>query len=155
MNASNLIRADILALDANDEPVMLVKVRAIQHIDQTTQDTVVAGVQDSGIVVRYIMFVDLQEIRLFNWDSAKLTAVFQVPTAQVLSHYDDEFGGKRVFDYYLTKLVAAWLHDLAYQWKSSMPPCYDELTQLGFVELLRGGATLTDVNLQSHAFLAA
>lgn len=156
MNALHTMRADILALDANDEPVMVVEVKAIRHIEQEAQDTVAASLRDVGFAVRYVMLVDLEWIRLFAWAGAQLTEpVFQAPTAQVLSHYDEEFARKKVFDYYLTKLAQAWLDDLAYQWKSPMPPCSNDLAQIGLVELLRSGTTLANVDLHAQAFVAA
>ncbi|MDQ3814447.1 MAG: hypothetical protein M3347_10910, partial [Armatimonadota bacterium] len=91
------------------------------------------------------MLVDRQMIQIFRWDGEKLSGpLFQAPTASVLSFYDPEFEAKEIFEYYLGKLVEAWLRDIAYHWKSENPPYYAHLVAIGLAEKLRAGTTVTE-----------
>ena len=67
--------------------------------------------------------------------------VVRLDTAKVLSHYDPDFAGKRIFEHYLLTLAEAWLRDLAYGWKSPSPPGSDELKAAGFLARVEGGTT--------------
>jgi hypothetical protein len=67
--------------------------------------------------------------------------VVYLDTPKVLSHYDPDFAGKRIFEFYLLTLVEAWLRDLAYHWKSPNPPGSEELQAAGFLGRVEGGTT--------------
>ncbi|WP_422927256.1 hypothetical protein [Singulisphaera sp. PoT] len=93
----------------------------------------------------FVLTVDPSEIRLYRANPGRTfdadSPLVTLPTAGILKHYDDEFGSKRVFLYYLSSLVEAWIRDLAYHWKSASPPGLDRLAGTGFVEKIEGGST--------------
>lgn len=90
----------------------------------------------------FLLAVDPVYIHLHRLTEKELGApVVQLDTPKVLSHYDADFTGKRIFEFYLLTLVEAWLRDLAYHWKSPNPPGSEELKASGFLGSIEGGTT--------------
>lgn len=147
-NVFDSIRADIVALDANDEIVALVEVKALKSIDEEVKEQVAAYLRKAKSFIPYAILVDRQTIQIYQWDGEKLSEpVCQIPTGNVLSFYDPEFEGKEVFGYYLERLVEGWLRDIAYHWKSETPPCYEQLAAIGLAQRLRNGTTVSEAAL--------
>lgn len=90
----------------------------------------------------FLLAIDPVSIHLHTLTDKELSEpVLRLDTPQVLSHYDPDFAGKRIFEFYLLTLVEAWLDDLAYHWKSPVPPGSDELKATGFLSRVEGGTT--------------
>jgi hypothetical protein len=92
--------------------------------------------------IPFVLLIDPNSIRLYRPSGENLgEPIVQLDTQQVLQHYDPELPTRRVFEPYLLTLVEAWLHDLAYHWKSEKPPGSEELARAGLLEKLEGGTT--------------
>ena len=141
-------RADIVAFDADDVPVMLVEVKARQNENEFDREQLVQYLQ-AAPAIPYAMLVTLRDIQIFAWKSQTLSLLLTTSTAEVLSDYDSEFRQKTIYEYYLTTLVETWLRDVAYHWKSAVPPLFSQLTRLGLVEKLDNGTTRREQELSS------
>jgi len=141
MKTLNPIRADIIALDAQDRPVLLIEVKARPQENIYDRQQLVDDLREAGPVLPYAMLVTLEDIRIFRWDGAALSELLHLPTADALSFYDPEFREKPIYGYYLIRLVETWLRDVAYHWKSEIPPFFEELTQIGLAERIKDGNT--------------
>ena len=145
-----LRRPDIMIFDANDEPVVVVEVKA-PTADKTAEDQLsdaLRRVEVRGARSVYAMLVDTQTISLFSRQGEGLSEpLFQIATQDVLPFYDAEFTQKTIYHNYLTTLVEAWLRDCAYQWKSQTPPGYESLAAIGLTDRLRGGTTVREYSL--------
>jgi hypothetical protein len=135
-----LYDADIVVLDADDVPVMLVEVKARQDEKVFDQEQLVQYLQ-AAPNIPYAMLVTLRDIQIFEWRSQALSLLLTAPTADVLSVYDSEFRKKNIYRDYLTTLVEAWLRDVAYHWKLTTPPLFEQLSRLGLAEKLSDGTT--------------
>ena len=90
----------------------------------------------------FLLAIDPVRIHLYRVKTRDLSdPVVHLDTPKVLSHYDPDFNGKRIFEHYLLTLVEAWLRDLAYHWKSPNPPGSEELNAAGFLGRVEGGTT--------------
>lgn len=90
----------------------------------------------------FLLAIDPVCIHLYRLTEKELNdPVVHLDTQKVLSHYDPDFTGKRIFEHYLFTLVEAWLRDLAYHWKSANPPGSEELMAAGFLGRVEGGTT--------------
>lgn len=141
MKTLNPIRADIIALDAQDRPVLLIEVKARPHENIYDRPQLVDDLREAGHVLPYAMLVTLEDIRIFRWDGAALSELLHLPTADALSFYDPEFREKTIYSYYLIRLIETWLRDVAYHWKSEAPPFFEQLTQIGLTERIKDGTT--------------
>ena len=90
----------------------------------------------------FLLAIDPDCIHLYRLSEKELSdPVVHLDTPKVLSHYDPDFTGERIFEHYLLTLVEAWLRDLAYHWKSPNPPGSEELKAAGFLGRVEGGTT--------------
>lgn len=153
------IDADIIALDKDDRTVVLIEVKIIQAQEAAAKQKIVDRAIDwvktalsklsgKNAVIPYAMFVDLEEILVFKWDGTVLSeAVLSLKTADILHYYDSKLGDQRIFEPYLTRLIEAWLRDLAYNWKSEIPPASEQIAAIGLLPLLAGGTTKSRVEI--------
>ena len=136
------LTADILAFDRLDKPVLLVEIKARHTSIERGKERLAHYLQSAATLIPFGMIVTERSIQVFRWDGQQLSEpVFESSTAKILSVYDPEFSQKQVFEYYMITLVEAWLHDVAYQWKSEMPPGYSLLEKAGIAQQLQGGTT--------------
>ncbi len=138
-----LYDADIVVLDADDVPVMLVEVKVRHEGSPFDQEQLRQYLQQAADI-QYAMLVTLRDIQIYEWKSQTLSLLLTAPTADVLSVYEPEFAQKNIYYDYLTTLVEAWLRDVAYHWKLTMPPLLEQLDQLGLAEKLNNGTTRTE-----------
>ncbi|MGL5065491.1 MAG: hypothetical protein ACRC62_36430, partial [Microcoleus sp.] len=107
-----------------------------------------AKMSEQNTLIPYAMFVDTEQMLIFKWDGINLSEpVCSLNTGEILCHYEHEFGNKRIFKRYLTRLVEAWLRDLAYNWKSKIPPAAEQIAKIGILPLLAGGTTRSRVEI--------
>ena len=135
--------ADIVAFNSDDVPVMLVEVKARQEEKVFDTEQLIQYLQ-AAPAIPYAMLVTLHTIQIFEWKSQALSLLLTVPTADVLSTYEPEFGQKTIYEYYLTALVETWLRDVAYNWQSATPPLFNQLSRLGLAAELNNGTTRTE-----------
>ena len=153
------IDADIIALDKDDRVVVLIEVKIIQAQEPAAKQriadymiswmkAVLAKMSEQRTIIPYAMFVDTEQILIFKWDGVNLSEpVCSLNTGEILRYYEPEFGKKRIFKRYLTRLVEAWLRDLAYNWKSEIPPASEQIAKIGLLPLLAGGTTKSGVEI--------
>ena len=153
------IEVDIIALDKDDRVVVLIEVKIIQAQETAAKQriadymiswmkAVLAKISKQRTIIPYAMFVDTEQILIFKWDGVKLSEpVCSLNTGEILRHYEPKFGKKRIFKRYLTRLVEAWLRDLAYNWKSEIPTASEQIAKIGLLPLLAGGTTKSGVEI--------
>jgi hypothetical protein len=88
------------------------------------------------------MLANLEEIQIFKVrNDNDMQLKISLKTVDILKYYDDEFADKKIYGLYLITLLEAWLRDLAYHWKSEIPPGSEELAKIGLLEKIEGGDT--------------
>ena len=147
MKTLSKLYADILVLDKNDDPVMLVEVKARRQESSFDREQIKQYLQEAAETIPYAMLVTLSTTKIFSWNRVSLSEVFQTPTADALSVYEPDFGDKTIYEYYLTTLVESWLRDVAYHWKSETPPLFDKLSEIGLAERLQNGTTTVEADM--------
>jgi hypothetical protein len=153
------IDADIIALDKDDRIVALIEVKIIQAKEKAAKQKIInralkqikhflSILSEKKVVIPYAMIVNLKDIMVFKWDGTVLSdAVLSLKTAEILHYYDSKLGDQRIFEPYLTRLIEAWLRDLAYNWKSEIPPASEQIAAIGLLPLLAGGTTKSEVKI--------
>lgn len=140
-------RADVVVLDADEEPVLLVEVKATRRLDpEVYGETVeILRARAEMFSIPYFMLADLSTVRIFRRGSA--TPDLELPAEAVLAPYEADFVKKRerhIYHHYLERLIESWLRDLAYQWKSDSPPYRAELDQIGLMNGISRGSTVSE-----------
>jgi len=132
---------DAAVLDREDLPVALIEVKSSPPVNGWSNwlRDMLNGNEVSR--TEFLIAIDLTSIQFFPVKDTTLGEPVVFDTAAVLSRYDADFSGKRIFEPYLLTLVEAWLRDLAYHWKSPSPPGSNELKSLGFLNRIEGGTT--------------
>jgi hypothetical protein len=98
--------------------------------------------QAAKIAIPFAMLVNVDKIQILKWDGNNLSEpIVCFNTADVLSHYEPKFRDKKIFSLYLKGLTEAWLRDLAYHWKSAIPPFTNEIAKIGLLQLIEDGTT--------------
>lgn len=138
------VPADIVALDAEDNPVLLVKSAAVPAAEEYALNEVTEALRQSLAPIPYAMVVDRRNIRVFSWDGSHLRECFSLETADTLRHYSDTYDPDRSGANYTETLVGSWLRDIAYQWKSEDPPGKRLLEAFGLWDRLAGGMTVSE-----------
>ncbi len=133
---------DAVVLDRDNLPVALVEVKARPPGNDWTVFLHSALSRNPFPSAEFLLAIDLVYIHLYRLTEKELSGpVVRLDTPKVLSHYDPDFTGKRIFGQYLLTLVEAWLRDLAYHWKSLNPPGSEELKAAGILGRIEGGTT--------------
>ncbi|MBE9187416.1 hypothetical protein IQ270_22865 [Microcoleus sp. LEGE 07076] len=153
------IDADIIALDKDDRIVVLIEVKINQAKEKAATQRIIdsalkqikhflSKLSEKNVVIPYAMIVTLEDIIVFKWDGTVLSeAVLSLKTPDILHYYDSKLGDQRIFVPYLTRLIEAWLRDLAYNWKSEIPPASEHIAAIGLLPLLAGGTTKSEVKI--------
>ncbi len=144
---------DILVLDADERPLMVVETKdrvLTPRSFNMARDRLAAYQRIHA--VPYGMLADLDHIHLFDFETENsATILATIPTREMLAFYDPDFSEKEIYGSYLTALIEAWLRDLAYHWKSPMPPGQETLDKLGLLSKLRNGWTVDKDALDAKA----
>ncbi|MBD0308942.1 MAG: hypothetical protein ICV80_12690, partial [Microcoleus sp. T1-bin1] len=151
---------DIIALDKDDRIVVLIEVKINQGKEKAARQSIIdralkqikhflSKLSEKKVVIPYAMIVAIENIIVFKWDGTVLSeAVLSLKTAEILHYYDSKLGDRRIFEPYLTRLIEAWLRDLAYNWKSEIPPASEQIAAIGLLPLLAGGTTQSGVEIR-------
>jgi hypothetical protein len=134
------IEVDVIVLDKEDRPVLLVEAKAKANVSQDEVFRFLGQFEVSEFP--FAMFADFSRIAIFGKDLADpRTPICGIETVAVLSLYEPAFGQKRIFPDYFEALIEAWLRDFAFHWKSVRPPASKELEAIGLAQRLSGGMT--------------
>jgi len=149
-------RIDILALDRDGNPVLLVEVKGSRQINEPRKKEILSYLNDLAkkFSVPFIMIVDLDNIDVYSSENnpdAKWfkSPLLEVATNKILLEYDPDFSRKlsgkgKIFSHYLERLTEGWLRDIAYHWKSVSPPLSSKLQEIGLADKLNNGTTLSE-----------
>ncbi len=139
---------DFLALDKDRQIVLIAEIKGFPFNFQETKAKKYATLRlidylhSANILIPFAMLVDVNNILILKWDGNNLSEpVISINTADVLIDYDPKFRDKRIFSLYLKGLIEAWVRDLAYHWKSEIPPFTKEMMAIGLLQLLEDGTT--------------
>lgn len=140
-------QADVVVLDADEEPVALVEVKATRAVDpDVDQETVrILRERAEAFSVPYFVIADLSHVRIFRRGSPEPD--LDLPSEALLACYEADFAKKkatRIYHQYLERLVESWLRDVAYQWKSDSPPYRAELERIGLAQRISRGSTVSE-----------
>ena len=147
------IDADVIALDKDDRIVALIEVKIIQAKEKAEKQRIadymidwlkaaLAKMSELRTLIPYAMFVDTEQILIFKWDGVNLSEpVCSLNTAEILRYYYTGYGSQQVFEDTIETLVESWLHDLAYHWKSEIPPASEQVATIGLLKMLADGTT--------------
>lgn len=134
-------KADLIAFDASDRPVLVAEVRRGGYAEELALDQLARYVAAAGPTVAFAMLADPTRIRLYRVRDGELgDKVAELESGPTLNPYLVSGLGPQTGEVYLTALVRAWLRDLAYNWNSDDPPGREQLLGLGLAPLLRGGS---------------
>ncbi len=141
-------QADVLVVDTNEDPVLLVEVKATKHLDRETCQEIVDALREKAnrFYIPFFMLADLTTLRIFRRDGGA-APVLEIPTEAVLSAYDAAFVRTResgLYHHYLEHLIEAWVADLAQQWKPEAPPYKDRIAGIGLGVRMARGSTLLE-----------
>ena len=89
--------------------------------------------------IPFLMFANSNVIRTFK--SPNFAEIARFDTKTVLGFYNPKSIERIIFQSTLITLIKAWLHDLAYHWKSENPPYIEEMKEIGLYDLLFDGST--------------
>ena len=93
--SGDLIEADIIVLDGDDHPVLLVETKARAAASQEHVDRFLG--RFVGFRFPFGMFADLATIRIFGQDLAEpRSPILELKTSDVLSLYEPAFDQKRI-----------------------------------------------------------
>lgn len=147
-NIEDIDFPDLVALDKEQQIILIAEVKGLPFNFQETKAKkyailrLIDYLQAAKILISFAMLVDVNKILIFKWDGNKLSEpIISLNTADVLSYYEPKFRDKRIFSLYLKGLTEAWLRDLAYHWKSAIPPLAKEMTEIDLLQLLEDGTT--------------
>ena len=142
-----------VAIDSEERIVMLIEAqsRAITELDKKD---FIGYLKAAEGVIPFGMMIDKKDIQIYAMDSANLyEPICTLKVVDVLCRYDSEIGKRQQSPYglsgdYLSGMAESWLDDLAYKWKSEIPPASEKMAAIGLLPLLEGGTTRTDVEIR-------
>ncbi|MBD2627503.1 hypothetical protein [Trichormus variabilis] len=140
---------DLIALDKHGNSILVGKIRGFpfnyphNHIGNDLWRMIENWQPSVREKVEFAMFVDLEDILIFKWNGHEFSEIINFNTNEIFNHYDSSFSNKRIFSLYLTGLTEGWIRDLAYHWKSEIPPKFKEIDEIGLLKLLEDGDTTT------------
>jgi hypothetical protein len=126
----------IVALDKDDQPVLMIDVRSSDFFALTDINILK---MENYQHIPYLMFVNSNVIRIFKTPSFE--EILRLNTKETLTFYATEINKKRVSTSFIMTLIQAWLRDLAYHWKSEIPPHQEEIQKIGLLDYLIDGIT--------------
>jgi hypothetical protein len=139
---------DIIATDKDEQVILIAEVAGFpfdfqaQKAKDKGRLQLIEYLQAAKTLIPFAMLVDKENIWIFRWDGNNLSApILCLNTADVLSHYEPDFRNINVYKLYMTTLTEAWLRDLAYHWKSEIPPIAKEFSDIDLMQRLEDGTT--------------
>lgn len=154
MNAEQLqkdvyrITPEITILDS-DELIVLVGKAKGNRENYGEVSEVISWLKAGNGAIPFVMFIDLESIQIFKWDSPNLSEpVCVLNTAEVLSPYGLKVPNHWVSRDYLGGRTESWLRDLGYHWKLEHPPGEEQIAAIGLLPLLKGGAPQSEVEIR-------
>jgi hypothetical protein len=142
------MRADFIARDREERPILVAATKA-QMLSSLGMDDALESLKSAKVPVPFGLVADFSKVRIYDMSQAgSPRELLALETDDLLQTYDPKFVGKNAssrerpifYDYFKT-LIEAWLRDVAYRWKSPIPPAIDRLATIGLAPRLDGGDT--------------
>jgi hypothetical protein len=141
-NTDQGYRIDLLAVDKGGRAILLGEVKAHPTKEAHAQEHLVFYLKMLRDSLPFALLADPERMRIYRWDGHSLSGpISTLPTIDVLGHYAPDIGNRLIFEDTLVTLIKAWLHDLAYHWKTERPPASDELARIALLPQLEEGDT--------------
>ncbi|GAA6614528.1 hypothetical protein [Scytonema sp. NUACC26] len=116
------IKPEIAILDSDELIVLLAQAQADPKKQGDTSE-VISWLKAGNGAIPFVMFVDLENIQIFQWDSSNYSEpVCVFNTTKVLNHYGLTLPNQWISNYYLGSRVESWLRDLDRHWRVENPP---------------------------------
>jgi hypothetical protein len=154
MNAQELektvyrIKPDIVILDSDELIVLLAQAQADPKKQGDTSE-VISWLKAGNGAIPFVMFIDLEKIQIFQWDSPNYSEpVCVLNTTEVLNHYGLTLPNQWISNYYLGSRVESWLRDLDRHWRVENPPGKQEIEGIGLLVLLKNGYIQPEVEIK-------
>lgn len=126
----------IVALDKDDQPVLMIDVRSSDFFALTDINILK---MENYQHIPFLMFVNSNVIRIFK--TPNFEEILRLDTKETLKFYGEKITQKRIYTSYLMGLIEGWLRDIAYHWKSEIPPHQEEIQKIGLLDYLTDGTT--------------
>ncbi len=147
------IKPEIVILDSDELIVLLAQAQANPKKQGDTSE-VLSWLQAGNGAIPFVMFIDLEKIQIFKWDSPNISEpVCVLNTAEVLIPYGLQLPDQWISNRFLGTLAEAWLGDLSHTWKLEKPPGEEQIKAIGLLGLLKDGATQSEVEIRINSNL--
>ncbi len=142
------IQPEIVILDS-DERIVLLAQAQVNKKKQGDTSEVISWLKAGNGAISFVMFIDLETIQFFKWNSADLSKpVCIINTAEVLIPYGLNLASKWIFRESLGSPAESWLSDLRHHWKLEKPPAEEQMATIGLLPLLKDGTTQPEVEIR-------
>ena len=142
------ITPDIVILDSDDRIVLLGKAKGNRELYGDVYE-IISWLKAGNGAIPFVMFVDLEKIQIFKWDSPNLLEpVCVLNTTEVLSPYGLKLPNEWIFGEYLGGKAKSWLDDLDFHWKLQHPPGEEQIEAIGLLPLLKDGSIQPEVEIR-------
>jgi hypothetical protein len=145
--SDRLALVDLVALDRDDRPVLIVgaEERKAEPIILASYREVLKSIRRD---IPFAMLADAETMTIYRKDRTRsLEPVATIPTRDILSFYDPNFGQWPLFKDYIVGRIDAWLRDFMRHWKSPIPPASETMEALGLAGRLERGWLKREVRL--------
>lgn len=147
------ITPEIVILDS-DELIVLLAQAQVRTDKQGDTSEVISWLKAGNGAIPFVMFIDLEKIQIFKWDSPNLLEpVCVLNTAKVLSPYGLKLPDKWLSAYHLGGRAGSWLRDLGSPWKSEKRIAEEQLAAIGLLPLLKDGTIQPEVEIRINSKL--
>lgn len=142
------ITPEIVILDSDELIVLLAQAQVRPEKQGDTTD-VISWLKAGNGAIPFVMFIDLEKIQIFKWDSSNLSEpVCILNTVEVLTPYGLKLPDKRISAYHLSGRAGAWLRDLGSPWKSEKRIAQEQIAGTGLLPLLKDGSVEPEVEIR-------
>lgn len=142
------IEPDIVILDS-DELIVLLAQAQVNKKKQGDTSEVISWLKAGNGAIPFVMFIDLENIQIFKWDSPNLSEpVCVLNTADMLTLYGLKLSDEWLSRNLLGTLAESWLSDLGYHWKLKNTPAEEQIAAIGLLPLLKDGAIQPEVEIR-------
>lgn len=142
------ITPEIVILDS-DELIVLLAQAQVRREKQGDTSEVISWLKVGNGAIPFVMFIDLEKIQIFKWDSLNLSEpVCVLNTVEVLTPYGLNLPDQRISTYHLGGRAGAWLRDLGSPWKSEKRIAQKQIAGIGLLPLLKDGSVEPEVEIR-------
>ncbi|MBD2772841.1 hypothetical protein [Iningainema tapete] len=147
------IEPEVVILDSDEMIVLLVQAQVAPKKQGDTSE-VISWLQAGNGAIPFVMFIDLEKIQIFKWDSPNLSEPACVlNTVDVLTPYGLKLPDQWISNRFLGSRSQSWLSDLGHHWKLEKPPAEEQIAAIGLLPLLKDGSVQPEVEIRINSKL--